>query len=229
MLKSAPPNADQLLSGKKRNLANVIYYSCVVLLSSYLERYVESLTVEAIDAINNENPLLKTIPELLRVVQVKEMLSDLSMVLQKDMTKDNVSRMIRKSQSLLKDYGWFLDDLQPFGKLKGEPLIGDNRFSNPSPEKIDALFRHLGIRSVVGRVIGLETKSDRVAVRDKVKEMIDKRNNIAHTGGTVTVTGQDVAAYLLYSRRLVRGIDTLIGHEVKKLPVEHGLGYDIYQ
>jgi hypothetical protein len=62
----------------------------VVLLSSYLERYVESLTVEAIDAINNANLLVQAIPELLRVAQVKEPLCDLALTLQKDMTKDNV-------------------------------------------------------------------------------------------------------------------------------------------
>ena len=217
LLRSAPSNADQFASSKKRKLANVVYYSCVVLLSSYLERYVESLIVEAIDAINNGSPLLQSIPEMLRVAQVKEILYDLSTTLQKDMTKDNVSQMIQKSQLLLSDCGWFLDDLQPFGKLTGEPLIGENRFSNPSPEKIDDLFRHLGIISLVGRVISLETKPDRGAVRDKVKEMINKRNNIAHTGGTVTVTEQDVAAYLLYSRRLVRGMDTLVGQEVQKI------------
>ena len=217
LLRSAPSNADQFASSKKRKLANVVYYSCVVLLSSYLERYVESLIVEAIDAINNGSPLLQSIPEMLRVAQVKEILYDLSTTLQKDMTKDNVSQMIQKSQLLLSDCGWFLDDLQPFGRLTGEPLIGENRFSNPSPEKIDDLFRHLGIISLVGRVISLETKPDRGAVRDKVKEMINKRNNIAHTGGTVTVTEQDVAAYLLYSRRLVRGMDTLVGQEVQKI------------
>ncbi len=217
LLRSAPSSVEQLTSDKKRKLANVVYFSCVVLLSSYLERYVESLTVEAIDAINNANPQLHTIPEPLRVAQVKEVLFELSVIFQKDMTKDNVSKMIQGSQSLLSDCGWFLDELQPFGKLKGEPLIGDNRFSNPSPEKIDALFHHLGITSLVGRVIGLETKPDRGAVRDKVKEMVDKRNNIAHTGGTVTVTEQDVVTYLLYSRRLVRGMDFLVGQEIQKI------------
>ncbi len=217
LLRSAPSNTEQLASSNKRKLANVVHYSCVVLLTSYLERYVEALTVEAIDAINNGTPLLHAVPEMLRVAQVKELLYDLAVILQKDMTKDNILLMIQKSLSLSNDCGWFLDDSQPFGRLTGEPLIGENRFSNPSPEKIDELFRHLGITSLVGRVIGLETKPDRGAVRDKVKEMIDKRNNIAHTGGTVTVTAQDVTAYLLYSRRLVRGMDRLVGQEVQRI------------
>lgn len=217
LLKSAPPDNEQLLSSKKRTLANGIHRSCVLLLASYLERYVESLVVEAIDALNNANLLVQSIPESLRLSQVKESLSELSLCLQKDMTKDNAAKTLRLSQSILVKYDWFLDDLRPFGKLIGEPLIGGTRFSNPSPEKVEELFRHLGINSVVGRVIGLEKKPDKSAVRDKVKEMIDKRNDIAHTGGTVTVTKQDVADYLHYCRRLVRGLDVLVGQDVQKM------------
>lgn len=217
LLKSAPDDSEQLLYREKRLLANVVYCSSVLLLSSYLERYVESLLVEAIDAINNANILVQDIPEALRLVQVKEQICDLASTLQKDMTKDNVLKMLQKSKGLINNHNWFTCDFQPFNQLSGETLIGENRFSNPSPEKIDQLFRHLGINSVVGRVIGLENKPDRAAIRDKVEEMVDKRNNIAHTGGTVTVTRQDIMDYLVYSRRLVRGMDILVGQEVQKI------------
>jgi len=216
LLKFAPNTSQQLASPKQQKLATTIYCSCVVLLSSYLERYVESLVVEAIDAINNANILLQLVPDQLRVSQVKEWIYDLSETLQKEMTKGNVEAMIRKSHLLHTNCQWFLEETQPFTKLKGEPLIGENRFSNPTPEKIDELFRHLGIKSLVGRVIGSESKPDRGAVGDKVKEMVEKRNNIAHTGGTVTVTFQDVASYLQYSRRLVRGIDSIVGKEIQQ-------------
>ena len=217
LLRSAPPDSEQLLSVKKRKLATVVYCSCVLLLSSYLEKYVESLVVETIDVLNSTNLLVRHIPEPLRVVQIKEVMQDLSKLFQKDVTRVNLTKMLQESQSVIANYGWFLDHSQPYNKLSGEPLIGDNRFSNPSPEKIDILFRHLGINSLVGRVIDSERKPDRGAVRAKVTEMVNKRNDIAHTGGTVTVTREDVAAYLVYSRRLVRGIDALVGQEVQKL------------
>ncbi|MEW5988565.1 MAG: MAE_28990/MAE_18760 family HEPN-like nuclease [Chloroflexota bacterium] len=220
-LEVAPPDSEQLLSGKKRKLAIVIYRSCILLLSSYLERYVESLMVEAIDAINYANLFAHQIPERLRIAQVKESLNDLSLTLQKrlqkDMTRDNVTAMLQKSQIVSNDYGWFLDDAQQFNKLSGEPLIGENRFSNPAPDRIDELFHQLGIDRLTGKVIGLEQGEDRRAIRDKVSEMVEKRNNIAHTGGTITVTEQDVRDYLQYSNRLVRGIDNLVGEEVQRI------------
>lgn len=220
-LKAAPPDGEQLLSDRKRKLATVIYFSCILLLSSYLERYVESLIVEAIDAINYANLLTDQIPERLRIAQVKELLNDLNLTLQKrlqkDMTKDNVTAMLLKSRNVLIDCGWFLENGQPFRRLSGEPLIGESRFSNPAPDKIDELFHHLGIDRLTRKVVGLDQEEDRRAVRDKVEEMVNKRNNIAHTGGTITVTQQDVLDYLDYSKRLVRGMDNLVGEEVQRI------------
>ncbi len=217
LLKAVPTDSEQLGSIQKRRLANTIYCSCVVLLTSYLERYIESLVVESIDGINSSNLPLQSIPDSLLVVQVKESLEALTSKLQKDLTKDNVFQMVLASQQLSITHEWFLKEADVFDKLSGEPLIGENRFSNPTPAKIDELFRHFGIGNLVGRAIGLEGKPDRGVLPDKTKEMIEKRNNVAHTGGTVVITKQDIRDYLIYSRRLARSIDLIVGQEIQKI------------
>jgi hypothetical protein len=214
LLKVDLTESEQLLSDKKRRLANALYYSCVVLLASYLERYIETLVVEAIDVINGSNLILRNIPEQLRVAQIKESLLELALTLRKDMTKEYVGNMLTTSRRISSTFEWFHREEDIFNQLSGEPLIGENRFSNPSPDRIESLFRCFGISSVVGHAIGLEHKPDRAMLRNKTQEMIEKRHNIAHTGGTVTVTKQDIADYMIYSRRLSRGIDTIVRNEI---------------
>ena len=50
----------------------------------------------------------------------------------------------------------------------------------------------------------------------KVQEFIEKRNDIAHTSTTNELTQQDVVAYLRHSRRLVRGIDVVVGKQMQR-------------
>jgi hypothetical protein len=217
LLKTEPPVKEQITLLPKRKLANVIYCSCVLLFSSYLEKYIESIVVEMIDLVNKANLPVNRIPEQLRNSQIKDLLNELEEALEKEKSKTNIEAALIKTKDISERFNWFLNDTQLFHDLSGEPLIGDNRFSNPSPEKIDALFRVFGINSLVGHAIALENKPDRGALRDKVKEMIDKRNDIAHTGGTVVLTREDVISYWVYSRRLVRGIDRILGNETQRI------------
>ncbi len=118
---------------------------------------------------------------------------------------------------MLIEYSWFLEEALPYTKLKSGPLVEENRFSNPSPPKINELFEHFGIMNVVGQAIALDHKSDRGSIEKKTAELVEKRNAVAHTGMTIDLTSENVVSYLVYARRLVRGIDTVVGKELERL------------
>ena len=216
-LDSAPRQEDQLASPQLQKLANTIYRSCVLLLSSYLEKFVETLVVESIDIINSANLVVSKIPSELRTTQIKDNIEALALETQNDRNFQNIQGILLKSQEILSDFEWFLDNNRIHNSLSGEPLISNNKFSNPSPDKIEELFKNLGIRSIIGKVVGVDTEPDKLNIRYKVKELIDKRNDIAHTGGTISVTEHDIKDYLNYSIRLVQGLEKIVSQELNKL------------
>ncbi len=210
LLRAAPSDVEQLRSRKATDLANALYRGSVVLLSSHLERYLESLVVEAIDAINATTPHINSIPEPLRMIQILQPLTNAHE------TKD-ITKKINSLKILVADYAWFWDDTRPCNKLHSEALISS--FDNPLPERIRKLFRNLDINDVVGRAVALDNSRYRRLIEEKVRELVEKRNSVAHTGMTTYLTRSDVIDYLICSRRLVRGIDTVVGQEVQKITV----------
>ena len=221
LLHAVPSDTEQIHSNKKRELANALYRASVVLLSSHLERYIESLVVEAIDAINFAMPTVDQLPELLRLTQIEQSLRAVHSAVSDPRDPDKVldkREMINKVQAFkafLDDYDYFFNDSQPCTKLNVNILI--DRFSNPSPHKIVHLFRQFGFHNVVQRAISRESKPDKANIEGMVNELIEKRNAIAHTGMTTNLTRENIIVYLRYSRRLVRGIDTIVGQEVEKI------------
>lgn len=208
LLRALPPVAEQLRSRQRSELANAICRACVVLHSSHLERYVESLIVEAVDSINSAELPVVSVPEALRMAQVEVPLRAAYEV--KDMNKK-----IGVLRTFVTDLSWFWADGEVCTKLRGEPLISG--FDNPLPNRIDKLFEKLGVNSVVGRAVALDSRPDRGLIEAKVREMVEKRNAIAHTGMTTDLTHEDVRVYLRCSRRLVRNMDIIVGQHLQSL------------
>jgi hypothetical protein len=203
---------------RRRELANAIYHGSVVLLSAHLEGYVESLVLEAIEAINSAHVPIVMINEKLQTGQVKESLDKLANMFGKDRTKKNIQDVMLEMQGFLSGNAWLLaDDSVPCNTLRAEQLVGGDRFSNPSPKKIDNLFAYFGIQNMVGRAVGQESKPDRGIIEGKVDELIHKRHWIAHAALRVDLTREDVITYLLATRRLVRCIDIVLGQEIEKI------------
>lgn len=212
ILHTAPPDGEQLTSPRRRELANALHRGSVMLLSGHLERYVESLVVEAIDAINSAAPPVNQIPEPLRMIQAEQALFDAWGSSQRDRKK--TMQIIKKSVS---EFPWIWSDKDPCGNLKAEFLIGENRFSNPTPYKINEVFDYFGIGKVVSKAVDLYQSPDKGLIEIKVSELIQKRNEIAHTATASSLTRQDVIDYLIHSRKLVRAIDIVVGRQIQTI------------
>lgn len=211
LLRAVPPDSDQLRLRRFSELANALYRGSVVLMSSHLERYIESLIVEAIDAINSVSPRIDVVPERLRLIQIEQ---PLRMVYEtKEIAKKTVAL-----KTFVVDYSWFWNESQICNKLSSDPLI--RSFDNPLPGKIRSLFENFGISDVVGRALALDNSRDRRRIEARVKEMIEKRNAIAHTGMTTDLTRSDVTDYLRCTRKLVRCIDVVVAQEVQNITVD---------
>lgn len=207
LLRASPNDVSQLASPVKRQLANALHRGSVVLLSSHLERYIESLVVESIDAINLARLPATRLPECLLMKSIERKLYTAHMATKR-----------AKKASLLKelagDYTWFWDGVTPC-KLSSAALVDD--FNNPLPARIDRMFLVFDINDVVGKAVGLSKDPGRAIIEAKVRELVEKRNSVAHTGMTFDVTRQDVIIYFRCTYRLVQGIDIVVGKSIQSL------------
>jgi RiboL-PSP-HEPN len=212
---------DRFSSRSRRpQVSTALLKGCVVLLSSHLERYVESLASEAIDVMNAISPKNHLVPRALRMLHLEQPINSISNKWPSKNSDrfDQPQRMqerVEELRSLMVDCHFFFGDDELCGKLDSDLLIGD--FANPSPERIIKLFRYFGINNVVGKAISLDQKPDRGILDKKVDELITKRHSIAHTGSVTDLTREDVVTYLRCSRRLVRGIDIVVGQTIEPI------------
>jgi hypothetical protein len=90
-------------------------------------------------------------------------------------------------------------------------------FDNPLPNRIRELFHYFAISDVVGLAISKDTRSTRGSIEVGVRELVEKRNAIAHTGMTVSITKQQVMVYFDSVYRLAFGIDWVVGEKIEQL------------
>jgi hypothetical protein len=208
LLKSTPPIERQLGERRSRQLANALYRACVVLMSSHLERYVEALVVESIDAINAGQLHANALPEQLRLRQIKA-------ILRQAYETDKLSLIEDELRRLNADFVWFWNHHNLCAGLTASVLISD--FDNPLPKRIRTLFAPFGNGDIVGPAVALDQSQDRPLIEGKVRELVEKRNAIAHTGMTTDLTREDVLVYLRCLRRFVRGIDIIVGRQIEQI------------
>lgn len=221
MISFAPSINEQLKFPQKQKLAKAVYSSCVVLLSSYLERYVESVVVESVDILNTESVPTKSIPKTLKINQVKQHLDKLNGTIQQELNPNAIHSILEKSRDFVNDCSWFSNPDSVFTKFSPDNFINREKFSNPWPDKIDQVFLSFDIPKMVDNVINWENQPDSAALRIKVNELVEKRNDIAHTGGTIPITDNDIFEYDKYIRRLVIGIDHRVGEKIGKIIGKH--------
>lgn len=226
LLKASPPIEEQLVNARARKFANAILNSSVVLASSQLESYFESLVRETIEILNVAHLAKNKIDPRLVTVQAKNALSTLIEDLEREIPKENMGDSQAKIKTFLAKHSWYLqEETAVFDTMDSEALVGGNRFSNPKPDRINDLFLKLGIKSVVKQAIAFES-TRRDVIELKVAELIDKRNAVAHlgqvseiapSGQSTELTRESVVTYLECARRLVRCVDIVVGRKVESM------------
>ena len=204
-----PSRKPNILTPRLADLENAICRSCIVLMSSHFERYIEDLVVDFIDALNASPIPVSKLPDSLAIRQIETSIKTIADI------KDR-GKKLQALQDLDNHHSWFWgDQASVCNTLQGDPLISS--FDNPLPNRVRDLFRNFDISDAVGMAISKDTRSNRGVIEALVKELVEKRNAIAHTGMTVSVTKQQVMDYFDSVYRLAFGIDWVVGERIEQL------------
>lgn len=195
-LQAANPTPPGGLPDRPR-VVRAINRGSVVLLSSHLERYLRGLNEEAVGVIDAATIGGSALPETLRLQHSRIPIGDLA-----ESQWDNRAAML--SQFVAKD-GWLWGST-PKANLDHDRLL--RWMKSPSPERILRLFKLWGVSDIFSAVTRQPHTRQRMTL--KLKELVDKRNNIAHGDPGAEATYKDIATYVAVVRTFCTRADGVL-------------------
>jgi RiboL-PSP-HEPN len=183
LLRAEPPRATR--GDSSLTVTRAIGRAAVVILSSHLEGYVDSLNVEAATVVNGASIRASGLDHTLRLLHSRPAVDELAAT-----SWETTSRRDHLERFIASD-GWLWGaDMR--GELQPDRLL--TWMKSPGPRALRRYFRYWGIEDIFSSITRkASTRSD---LWRRIAELVDKRNSIAHGDIGTTATEVDVRAYL---------------------------------
>lgn len=189
---------------RRPDVVRAINRSGVVLLCSHLERYIRAVNEEAIQHLNRHGVPPSQIPERMRLVHSARAIDDLARA-----QWDNRAGMLAQFSQT---DAWLWGQCTP-GKLEHARVLRWMR--TPNPEQVQRFYGLWGVENIFAAIT--RASHTRTLLRLKIKELVEKRNNIAHGDFTVEATSQDVASYIRVVRTFCGRADRRLSRQLGRL------------
>jgi hypothetical protein len=190
-------------SGLKRpEVVRAIGRSEVVLLSSHFERYFYAVYQEAVDAVCNSGALSDSLPEKLKLEHSRQPIEKIS------------SMGYERRSLILKEYSarenWLWSPGAPVSGLDAERLL--TWMKAPTPKNLVRAYQLWGIDDIFNAITRTNINNGRL--RLKLRELVEKRNNIAHGDFTAEATYLDIVQYISAVRKFCTSADKRLARQL---------------
>lgn len=175
-------------------VTRAVIRSSVVILYSHFERYVRSVTEEAVRSVNRTPPSRERLDMILKLKH--------SRVGIEEVVKRSWDTRAEALAAFVEEDGWLWTD-RPAGALQPTRLLSGMK--SPHPKKLLRVYRLWGINDIFTRIT--RAKHTRHHFFLKLTELVAKRNDIAHGEFNVEATRKDVKTYLKTVRMFCRRAD----------------------
>ena len=200
-------SANPILPGKlpdRPRVVRAVNRASVVLLCSYLERYLRSINEEAAGIVNGSEMSGAELPPVLRLQHSRYLIEELSV-----MQWDNRSR---KLEEFLDSDGWLWSP-NLTGELDHTLLL--RWMSSPFPDRIERFFTLWGVPKVFSKITRRHHTRSRMWLR--TQELVEKRNAIAHGDLDAEATRNDIGSYISVVNDLCRRTDGVLSRRLAML------------
>jgi hypothetical protein len=164
-------------------LTRAIGRASVVLLSSHFERYVHAVNEEATEYINRQQVPAAKFPEQLRLLHTKLPVDELGLC-----AWENRST---KLTGFVDNDGWLWSSGATTGLLQHARLL--LWMKSPKPDSLIRFYKYWEIDDIFRSITN--TSHTYQDLRLRLRELVEKRNNIAHGDVTAEATQHDVRLY----------------------------------
>ncbi|MCA0323840.1 MAG: hypothetical protein LCH60_15015 [Actinobacteria bacterium] len=193
------PTGDKALAVKAHGRA------CVVLLTSHLERYIYAVNEEAIEWVNSSSCDLSRFPEVFLLQHSQRAVDELAA-----RNWENRAAPLREFVSM---YGALWTPPGRAGTLKhGETLTW---MKSPAPENLERYYRMYGIKNIFHQIT--RKPGPRSLLYLGLRELVEKRNNIAHGDAATQALPADVTRYLSAVGKFADSADKALARSLRSL------------
>ncbi len=195
LLSCARPGAMKLAQQKALGRA------AIVLITSHMERYLRAVNEELVDCLVASNVIGEVLPEGIRLLHSKVPIEEIEPV-----QWDNRSG---KLVDFVETDAW-LWSAGNSGQLKHRRLL--SWMKSPKPASLVRYYKYWGIEDIFKAITRKSaTRSD---LWFRIKEVVDKRNNIAHGDASASATFSDVRKYIVAVTSLCDRADRILAKAV---------------
>jgi hypothetical protein len=179
--------------------------ACVVLLSSHLERYIRALNEEAVEWLNHQNCGLDRFTDEFLLMHSRGVVDDLA-----KMSWDRRGPALRDFVSA---HATFWGAGGSTGAIQHDQLLV--WMKAPKPESLVRFFKLYGIENIFNAAT--RKKATRGALYLGIRELVEKRNNIAHGDAQTEALPTDVTRYLNAVSKFANSADGSLARALKKI------------
>lgn len=188
----------------KPEIVRAINRASVVLLSSHLESYIRSVNEAAVEAVNQSSIVGSHLPLELRLNHTRVAIDALASK-QWDQRADGLREFISTE-------AWLWVGVTK-AELEHARLL--TWLKSPSPERLVTFFKLWGIKNIFTSIT--RTQHTRNDFWLRLKELVEKRNLIAHGDGTTEATANDISNYVRAVRDFCERSDRALARSVMKI------------
>ncbi|MFD5824298.1 MAE_28990/MAE_18760 family HEPN-like nuclease [Lentzea sp. NPDC060358] len=194
----------------RRDLKNALCRAGLLMLVAHFEGYVKAALAEFLDEVNGAKPPSRRIPDSLLELFTRDRIQEI-------LRLDDGTQRIHKTRKLFNVYSVLWDDDRAVNPSLLSSRVLARQFTNAKAESLEHVLGLIGVEDALQRVeVAVRKRLDdnspeatRVNLSAKLKEIVEKRNRIAHGDLTEKPTVPEVRAYLTFLLCVARSLDEL--------------------
>ena len=185
------------------DITRALTRAALVMLCGHFERYIRGSVEEAIEIMNEAIFDRDLLPLRFKLQHSREPVERL--------WRTSWERRDKAFGKFFENEGWLWAPL-PQGRLDEESLLGF--LKAPVPQKMARLYRMWGVENIFRRITRAEHTRTRFLLR--LKELVEKRNKIAHGEFTIETTRGDMDEYLDVVAQFCRRADGVLAKVLRR-------------
>lgn len=185
-------------------VTRAVIRAAVVLLCSHFERYLRSVTEEVVEILNNSSVDAERLSLEFRLQHTRVGVDKI--------TRFQWEKREESLRNLITSDGWLWTDASELGTLDASRVL--TWFKSPDPKRVKRLFKFWGIEDIFGSIT--RKPQTRAHFHRRLKELVEKRNRIAHGELAVEATRADIKMYEKSVTEFCRRADSALRRALKR-------------